>query len=69
MTIPLRKGVLKMCSKFTGDHPCPSVISVKLHSSFIEITLRRGCSPVNLLLIFRTPFLKNTSERLLLKQK
>ena len=29
--------------------------------NFIEITLRYGCSPVNLLLIFRTPFLKHTS--------
>ena len=34
--------------------------------NFIEIALRHGCSPVNLLHIFRTPFLKNTSERLLL---
>ena len=32
----------------------------------IEITLRHGCSPVNLLHIIRTPFLKNTSGRLLL---
>ena len=31
-----------------------------------EITLRHGCSPVNLLHIFRTPFLKNTSGRFLL---
>ena len=29
-----------------------------------NITLRHGCSPVNLLGIFRTPFPKNTSERL-----
>ena len=28
-------------------------------------TLRHGCSPVSLLHIFRTPFLKNTSGRLL----
>ena len=35
-------------------------------SNFIEITLRHGCSPVNLLYIFRTPFLKNTSGWLLL---
>ena len=27
---------------------------------FIEITLRHGCSPVNMLHIFRTPFPKNT---------
>ena len=31
-------------------------------SNFIEIVLRHGCSPVNLLDIFRTPFLKNTLE-------
>ena len=35
--------------------------------NFIEIVLRHGCSPVNLLHIFRTPILKNTSGRLLLK--
>ena len=33
---------------------------------FIKITLRRGCSSVNLLHIFRTPFTKNTSGCLLL---
>ena len=37
--------------------------------SFSEVTLRRGCSPVNLLHIFRTPFPMNTSERLLLKKE
>ena len=26
----LKKGVLKICSKFTGEHPCRSVISIKL---------------------------------------
>ena len=26
----LKKGVLKMCSKFTGVHQCRSVISIKL---------------------------------------
>ena len=63
----LRKAVLKTCSKFTGEHPCRSAISIKLQSSFIEITLRHGCSPVNLLHIFRTPFPRNTSEWLLLE--
>ena len=57
----LGKGVLKICSKFTGEHPCRSAISIKLQS-----TLRHGCSPVNLLHIFRTSFPKNTSGRLLL---
>ena len=26
----LRKGVLKICSKFIGEHPCRIAISVKL---------------------------------------
>ena len=62
----LGKGDLKMCSKYTGEHPCRSVISIKLLCNFIEITLRHGCSPVNLPHVFRTPFLKNTSGWLLL---
>ena len=62
----LRKGVLKICSIFTGEHPCLSVISIKLLRNFIEIKLRYGCSPVNLLHIFRTPFPRNTSGWLLL---
>ena len=57
----LEKVVLKICSKFTGEHPCRSVISVKLQSKFYEISLWHGCSPVNLPHIFRTPFPKNTS--------
>ena len=62
----LRNGVLKICSKYTGEHQCRSVISLKLQSNFIEIVLRHGCSPVNLLHIFRTAIFKNTSVRLLL---
>ena len=42
------------------------MISIKLQSNFIEITLRHGCSLLNLLHIFRIPFLKNTSGWLLL---
>ena len=63
----LGKGVLKICSKFTGEHPCRSVISINLQSNFIEITFRYRCSPVNFLHNFRTPFLKNSSRWLLLK--
>ena len=44
------------------------VISIMLLWKFIEITLRHGCPPVNLLHIFRTPFTKNTSGRLLLNK-
>ena len=62
----LGKRVLKICTKFTGEHPCRSVISIKLQNNFIEITLRHECSSVNLLHIFRISFLKNTSGRLLL---
>ena len=36
--------------------------------TFLEIAVWHGCSPVNLLRIFRTHFPKNTSERLLLIQ-
>ena len=62
----LGKDVLKICSKFTGEYPCRSVISIKLLCNFTEITLRHGCSPLNLLDTFRTPFFKNTSGWLLL---
>ena len=58
----LGKGVLKTCSKFTGEHRCRIAISIKLQNSFMEITLRHGCSPVNFLHIFRTPFYKSTSR-------
>ena len=58
----LGKGVLKVCSRFTGEHPCRSVISIKL----LKITLQHGCSPVNLRHVLRTSFSKNTSGRLLL---
>ena len=51
----LGKGVLKICSKFTGEHPCRSAISIKLQSNFIGIRLQHGCSPINLLHLFRTP--------------
>ena len=56
------EGVLNICSKFTGEHPHRSAISIKLH--FSEIAILHWCSPINLLHIFRTPFPKNTSERL-----
>ena len=52
----LWKGVLKICRKFTGEQPCRSAISITLQSNFIEIALRHGCSPANLLHIFRTLF-------------
>ena len=50
----LRKGVLEICSKFTGEQPCRSVISKKLRCNFVEVTLRHVHSLVNLLHISRT---------------
>ena len=38
----------------------------KVACNFVEITLRHGCTTLNLLHIFRTPFTKNTSRWLLL---
>ena len=31
----LRKGVLKICSKFTREHPCRSVISINQTSAWV----------------------------------
>ena len=40
-----------------------------MQSNFIEIKLRHGCFPVNLLHIFITPFPENTSERFFLSNQ
>ena len=52
----LEKGILIICNKFTEEQPCQSEISIKLQSKFIQIALQHGCSPGNLLHIFRTLF-------------
>ena len=55
---PPRSVIRKRCSENmqqgTGEHPCRSMISIKLLCIFIEIAFRHGSSP------------KNTSGRLLL---
>ena len=56
LEVLLLKGVH---SRFTGEHTCQIVISIKLKSNFTEITLRHGCSSVNLLHIYKTPFHKD----------
>ena len=56
----LGKSLLKICAKVRFQQSCNK-------SSFNKITLRHGCSHVNLLHIFRTPFPKNTFRRLRLK--
>ena len=55
----LWKGVLEICSKFMGN----THSEVRLHTSAWVFS----CKSTNLLHIFRTPFLKNTSRWLLLK--
>ena len=62
----LGKSVLKTCYNFTGKTPLPKCDFNKVACNFIEITLRDGCSPVNLLHIFRTPFPENIFGGLLL---
>ena len=64
----LEKGVPKIYSKSTGEHPCQSAISIKLLCNFIKITLRNGCSPVNLMHILRITFRKNCSRGMLLQR-
>ena len=64
----LKNGLLKIYSKFTGEHLCRNAISIKLLGNFVEITLRHGCSPVNLLHILRTRLPKNSSWELLLER-
>ena len=46
--------------------PMPKCDFNKVASDFIEIKFRHGCSLINLLHIFKTPFSRNTSEELLL---
>ena len=61
------EAFFQICSyEFRGEHLFRSLISIKLQSKFIEITLLHWCSHVNLLHICSIPFYKNTNEGLLL---
>ena len=40
----LGKGVLIICNKFTGEHPCRSVISIKLQSNIFRTAFSRNTS-------------------------
>ena len=57
----LGKGVVKICYKFTGEHPCRSAISMKL-CNFIEITLRHECSPVKRCIFLEHLFVRTHLE-------
>ena len=57
----LRKGVLKICSKFTGAYRCRSAISIKLLCNKVAF-------PVNFANIWRTSFLQNNSLGVVFKK-
>ena len=61
-----RKGVLKICSKFTGEQLCRSEISTKLQTTLLKSHFSMDVLLLNLVHIFKTPFLKSTSGWLLL---
>ena len=67
---PSRGVFIKRCfenmQQMYRGAPIPKFDFNKVQNNFFEIILRHWCSPVNLLLIFRIPFPKNTSEGLLL---
>ena len=68
----LTEAVVQRCSlekvlwKYAANLQETTHAEVWFQSNFIEIALRHGCSPVNLLHIFRTPFPMNRSGWLLL---
>ena len=67
----VKKGVLRHLAKFTGKHLCSSIFFNKVaglrSATLLKKGLWRRCFPVNFAKLLRTPFLQNTSERLLLK--
>ena len=56
----LQKGVLRNFAKFTGKHLCLRP------AALLKMRLWHRCFPVNFVKFLRTPFLQNTSRRLLL---
>ena len=52
----LGKGILKICSKFTGEHPCRSVVSIKL---LYTLTWMFSCK---FAAYFRRPFIRTPME-------
>ena len=67
----VRKGVLGNFAKFTGKHLCQSLFFNKVAGLRLATLLKKRlwhrCFPVNFAKFLRTPFLQNTSRRLLLK--
>ena len=67
-----RKGALRNFAKFTGKHLCQSLFLNKVAgmrpATLLKKKLWHRCFPVNFAKFQRTPFLHNTSGRLLLKK-
>ena len=63
----VRKCVLRNCAKYTGKHLCQSLFFKKRCSPQACNFIKDGCFQVNLAKFIRTPFLQNTSRRLLLE--
>ena len=64
---PSRSVLRKRCSKNMHQiYRRTTMPKCDFSKVTIEITLWHGCSPINLMHIFRTPFFKNTTGRLLL---
>ena len=61
----VRKDVLRNFAKFTRKHLCQSLFFHKVATLLKKILWHR-CFPVNFAKFLRTPFLQNTSGRLLL---
>ena len=66
----VEKGVLRNFAKFTGKHLCQSPFFNKVAglrpATLLKKKLWHRCFPVNFAKFLRTPFLQNTSRRLLL---
>ena len=58
----MRNLEIKICIEYLFWYILLEIFEV----TFYEVTRRHGCSPVNLLHIFRTPFSKSTYGKLLL---
>ena len=66
---PIKKGVLRSFTKFTGKHLCQSLFLNKVAdlrpTTLLKKRLWHRCFPANFVKFLRTPFLQNTSGRLL----
>ena len=68
----LRNGALRNFAKFTGKHLCQSLFFNKVadlrSATLLKKRLWHRCFPVNFAKFLKTPFLQNTSGRLVLTQ-